>query len=1182
MRIEKIELIGFKSFAEKTTFSLHPGITCIVGPNGSGKSNVVDSFRWVLGEQSAKSMRGEKMEEVIFNGSSTKKPRGLSEVNLILNFDSPEQQGNGRSQASTVVSRRLYRSGESEYLINRNQCRLKDIRDIFLDTGLEVRSYSILEQGKISEIINAKPQDRRFLIEEVAGVMKYKVRRAEALSKLEGSRTNLQRINDVISEVKRQINSLDRQVKKAERFKRLSEEMRAIELKIAKRDYTSLRESLDSLIASHDSVKAEDAALRAEVNSLENIIETKRIWLLDKEKALEAKTSELYAFEKEISEAERIIAVTNAESNNLSIYAEKLSLQESEIVQRISSASAKRDELTENETRLSSEIEQLRHEISGMSNSIREMEEDLSEKEVLIESKRKEVFRAAEDLSYIRNEAGRISTFIENLEKKAAAAARESDAAAGLLSEIETIINETGHSLINKNNEALLLKEKKDVIAAELEGLNSGLSSLRNRLTEAREELASANSRLTSLREIIHEDLPEEILAEAETLHILTSVAEALEVDEAYEKAIESALSEKINGFLLRTLEDVSNAVTVLRKKSIGRTVLIPVGHAPVPPATLPPGHAGIGIIGRASDIVRVSGGDGIYRNTIQSLLSNVFIVNDLESAFSSLNADNSSTFVTLDGEIVEPTGAVTVGGSREILKRNREIREIEASLVQKKEEILGLEKKLVETEASFNDKTASLREAESTLHGFEKEISLLRLTAENQKAEKEKINRKLSYLNIETAEALKEKESLAETLTEKEAGMRSTEAMKVSSEQMVAEMLKAISSNKELYETRRSAITDLRLSMNSCRERLEAAKKEIEASVLTIDELSGSRLQLENERSETGNRLMQCSEDVRKTTEILKEIVIKADALRNVITGEKDIIRSGSEEVIHSEQELKGYRTRLDLIAGKLSETEVSMAENKLRLETLSNDISRNYGISIESFVCEPVTTEEEERLNEIREKIRELGPVNLGTIEEYEELRTRYEFLTRQQDDLNKSIAELEEAITKINSTTRKKLRDSFEELNAKFKEVFSYLFVGGKAELILTDENNVLESGIDIIAQPPGKKLQNINLLSGGEKALTALSLLFASFLIKPAPLCVLDEVDAPLDDSNVERFGKMLRELSGKIQFIIITHNRVTMEVADYIYGVTMEEPGMSKIISMKLTDICGPSLETVIN
>lgn len=1181
MRIEKIELIGFKSFAEKTTFSLHPGITCIVGPNGSGKSNVVDSFRWVLGEQSAKSLRGEKMEEVIFSGSSTKKPRGMSEVNLILTFDSPEQ-GNGHSQTATVVSRRLYRSGESEYLINRNQCRLKDIRDIFLDTGLEVRSYSILEQGKIGEIINAKPQDRRFLIEEVAGVMKYKVRRAEALSKLEASRTNLQRINDVISEVKRQINSLDRQVKKAERFKKLSEEMRAIELKLAKRDYTSLRESLDSLISSHDSVKAEEAALRAEVNSLENTIETKRIGLLDKEKALEAKTSELYALEKEISEAERIIAVSNTESNNLNVYTEKLSHQESEIVQKISAASDKKAELTENETRLSSEIEQLRHEISGMSDSIREMEEDLSEKEALIESKRKEVFRTAEELSHIRNEAGRISTFIDNLEKKAAAAARESDAAGGLLSEIETTINETDLSLINKNNEVLLLKEKKDVIAAELEGLNSGLNSLRNRLTEAREELASANSRLTSLREIIHEDLPEEILAEAETLHILTSVAEALEVDEAYEKAIESALSEKINGFLFQSLEDVSNAVTVLRQKSIGRTVLIPVGHAPVSSVTLPSGHSGTGIIGRASDIVRVNGGDGAYRNTIQSLLSNVFIVKDLSSAFSAFNSDRSFTFVTLDGEIVEPTGAVTVGGSREILKRNREIREIEASLELKKEEILGLEKILAETETSLNDKTASLREAESSVHHFEKEISLLRLTAENQNAEKEKINRKLSYLNIETAEALKEKESLTTTLVEKEAGIRSIEARKEASEQMVAEMLKAISNNKELYETRRSSITDLRLSMNSCRERLESAKKEIESSILIIDELSHSKVLLENEKSETVKRLMQCSEEVRKTTEALKEIVIKAEALRNVITEEREIIRSGSEEIIHSEQELKRYRTRLDSITGKLSEAEVSMAEHKLRIETLSNSVSQNYGISVESFESEPVTTEEEERLSEIREKIRELGPVNLGTIEEYEELRTRYEFLTRQQDDLNKSIAELEEAITKINSTTRKKLRDSFEELNAKFKEVFSYLFEGGKAELILTDENNVLESGIDIIAQPPGKKLQNINLLSGGEKALAALSLIFASFLIKPAPLCVLDEVDAPLDDSNVERFGKMLRELSGKIQFIVITHNRVTMEAADYIYGVTMEEPGVSKIISMKLTDVCGPSPETVMN
>jgi chromosome segregation protein len=309
MRIEKIELIGFKSFAEKTTFLLHPGITCIVGPNGTGKSNIVDSFRWVLGEQSAKSLRGEKMEEVIFNGSSTKKPRGMSEVNLILSFDSPEQ-GNGDSQTLTSVARRLYRSGESEYLINKRQCRLRDIKDLFLDTGLEIKSYSILEQGRIGEILNSKPLERRFLIEEVAGVMKYKVRKTEALSKLESSRLNIQRINDIVSEVKRQINSLDRQAKKAERYKKLSSEIRAIELKIAKKDYSTLRESLERISTDYAILKEKEASVRAAITTIENTIETKRITLLDKEKVLNSVVSELRGLEMEMAETERIIAVS--------------------------------------------------------------------------------------------------------------------------------------------------------------------------------------------------------------------------------------------------------------------------------------------------------------------------------------------------------------------------------------------------------------------------------------------------------------------------------------------------------------------------------------------------------------------------------------------------------------------------------------------------------------------------------------------------------------------------------------------------------------------------------------------------------------------------------------------------------------------------------------------------------
>ncbi|GAB4416475.1 MAG: chromosome segregation protein SMC [Thermodesulfovibrionales bacterium] len=1166
MYIEKIELIGFKSFAEKTTFNLHHGITCIVGPNGAGKSNIVDSFRWVLGEQSAKSLRGEKMEEVIFNGSATKKPRGMSEVNLVLSFDSPEQ-GNGDSQSLTSVTRRLYRSGDSEYLINRDQCRLKDIRDLFLDTGLEVKSYSILEQGRISEIISSKPHERRFLIEEVAGVMKYKVRRAEAQSKLESSRLNLQRINDIIVEVRRQINALDRQVKKAERFKRLSAELRAIELKMAKRDYSILQESLGKILKDYSDLKEEAAVVRAELNRVENAIETRRIGLLDKEKSLESLTSELQGLEKEIAETERIIAVSTTEGNNLKEYLEKLSQQEIDIIQRIAGIENKKMELDSAVADLSSEIDNLRQELTEKNESIRDMENEFSEKEAIIEAKRRDIFRIAEEMSSIRNEIGRLAASMDNLDKKGASALKEAETAQKQLQEIESSIQDADATLIGKNNELFLLNEKKGKFTADIEEYRSRLDDVRERIAKQREELASASSRLDSLREIMHEDFSMEVLSE--NLQIMASIAEIIDVDEAYEKAIENALSEKVKGFILPTVEDITAAVPILKQKGITRTVFIPLDLVTEESVRQKnKSYMTNKTYGRAVDFVRIQ--KEVFLPVLESLLNNVFIVKDIFTAFSLLK-DSRATYVTLDGEIVEPSGIVTVGEGKGILKRQREVRELDALIGQRKIEIKHLEEMMADIEASLQDRTASLKDIESTIIDTEKEISLMRLTVEKQMEEKERISRRLAYLNIEREEAIKERESIKGIVAEKETEVERINTRKIDAEQMVSRMQDALSKNRERYEAERSLITELRLNLNSSKERIEAVRKEIEASVNMLADLSRTKDLLIEEKSNVGSRIDQCREDVSKNNDVLKGLVLKADSLRTAIADNREVIRSESEELIRSEHELKALRNRLDSLTARIAEADVSIAEHRLRLENLTAGIRQNYGIEIDSFVAEPLIPEEEERLSEIRSKIQELGPVNLGTLEEYEELRNRYEFLTGQQEDLNKSIAELEEAITRINSTTRKKLREAFVDLNTKFSDVFTYLFGGGKAELILTDENNILDSGIEIIAQPPGKRFQNINLLSGGEKTLTALSLLFASFLIKPSPLCILDEVDAALDEANVERFARMLRELSDRIQFIVITHNRITMESADYIYGITMEEPGVSKVISMQFAD-----------
>lgn len=1171
MRVEKIELIGFKSFSERTVFNLHPGITCIVGPNGCGKSNIVDAFRWVLGEQSAKSLRGEKMEEVIFNGSATKKPKGMSEVTLIVSGIGNPAHDNGDDASNfTSITRRLYRSGESEYMINKSECRLKDIKDLFLDTGLEVKSYSIIEQDRIGAILSSKPEDRRFLIEEVAGVMKYKVRRTEAQNKLEASRLNLQRINDIILEVRRQINALDRQAKKAERYKKLSAEMRAIELKIAKGEYQNLKGSLEKILGEYTTLKENETSKRAGLAKIETTAEKNRIELLEKERSLEKLHEEFRVIEKTIAETERLIAISKTDRDNLKEYLIKLQVQRDEFETKRAELSQKQEDLSSIEEKLSADIDGLKDELRDKNDLIETLENELGEKENIVEAKRREIFRLSEELSNIRNEMSRSLATLESLERKEAALIKESEDSRKILDNIDLSLRDVEGSIRNKNNEVLLLNEKKGIYISEISNVREKIELFRNNLSQAKEELASSISRLESLKELILDAPTREILSKGSNLHIISSLSDILNVDPEYEKAVENALSEKVNSFIMKSLEDIESAVSILKSKGIGRMAFMPLNPNP------PSGMGGLisdvphNVIGRAIDFVKV---DPEFEAIAKNLLKNIFIVKDLKTAIElqSVFSLQSSVFVTLDGEIVEPSGAVIGGEGRGVLKRKREIREIEEMINERKNSIDRMQKDLNRLQQERSEKESGIRDIEAAIANAEKEMSLSKLTSENYQDERERIDRKLAYLKIELEEIVKEKESLKSLLAGKEILINAGESKKTITEKNMSDLLAMINQEKADCEEQRSLITDLRLSMASNRERLEAVQKERDSISNALEELLQKDNSLNDELKSVEERILQRETDVSSDEEKIKTMVLNADDLRGKISLQREILEQENQQLLLYDQTMKALRHEIDSLSARVAVLDVERAEHRLKMENLAENIRQNYSSEIETLVVEPLLPEDEERLIELRTKIQELGPVNLGTLEEYEELTTRYEFLTKQQEDLNKSIAELEEAITKINSTTRKKLREAFEALKVKFAEVFVILFGGGRAELIMTDENNILETGIDIIAQPPGKRLQNISLLSGGEKALTALSLLFASFLIKPTPLCILDEADAPLDESNIERFGKMLRGLSRDIQFIVITHNRITMEVSDYIYGITMEEAGVSKVISMQLVE-----------
>jgi chromosome segregation protein len=1169
MRIDKIELIGFKSFADKTTFNFHPGITCIVGPNGCGKSNVVDAFRWVLGEQSAKSLRGEKMEEVIFNGSTSKKPKGMGEVTLVLSGveggHQPAEGDNGDSSAETVsVTRRLYRSGDSEYMLNKSQCRLKDIKDLFLDTGLAVKSYSILEQDRIAEILNAKPQERRFLIEEVAGVMKYNVRRKEAISKLESSRANLQRINDIIIEVKKQINFLDRLAKKAERYKKLTSEINAIELKIAKREYTSLQESYNSILAEYTTLREEETLKRAEFSKIETETETKRIELLEKEKALEQIQLQFQTIEKEIAELEKNIAVARTERENHKEYLTKLYQQGEEYDHKESEASVKQTELEKTGEELLSDLESQKERLRDKADFMRSMEEELSDHEDLLEGKRREIFRVSEELSNLRNNQSRFQSSLEGLTHREESSSRDAESLKRTLSDVDTSLKDIELGLLDQNNNLMMLNERKGLLAQELTENKNRIEQCRDKLSGLKEEFASCTSRIESLKELLFDESTKELLSGDLNFHMIAPISDIIEVESDYEKSIESVLSEKVNSFLLPSMQDIQVAVSALKEKGLGRTAFIPVNPHIRDKASDTPD----GVIGRAMNFIRTK---EEYADVAKSIFENIFIVKNLQTAFDLIAAGNHMFYVTLDGDVIEPSGVVIAGEVKGVFKRKREIRELEAEIENKRTVIERVQAELNSLQQMNETKESELKTTEAAIVEREKEVSLLKLTAENYREDKERRSRKLAYLTLEIEQLMKEKESLEKMLMEKDTEIVQADAKKTASEQVAASLQEEIFQKRSQLEEYRTEVTDIRLSITSLKERMDAVAREKEALAREISENSQKKELLSEEIASVKSRIAQRETDTAESEEKIRSLVAVADEYRKAMTERKEVIDSENQELFTTEQGLKLLRNQIDILAQKTAELDIRRAEHKLKLENIYEHIRQNYGLAIDVVEVEPLTEEDETHLTELREKVQELGPVNLGTLEEYEELRTRYEFLKNQQDDLNRSIAELEEAITKINVTTRKKLRESFEALRAKFAEVFVSLFGGGRAEIIMTDEQNILETGIDIIAQPPGKRLQNITLLSGGEKTLTALSLLFASFLLKPTPLCILDEADSALDEMNTGKFANMVKEFSRDTQFVVVTHNRNTMSVADYIYGITMEEAGASKVISMQLVE-----------
>ncbi|HBH60442.1 MAG TPA: chromosome segregation protein SMC [Nitrospiraceae bacterium] len=1176
MRIERLELIGFKSFAEKTVFKYHPGTTAIVGPNGCGKSNIVDAFKWVLGEQSAKSLRGGSMEDVIFAGSASKKTKGMAEVTLILSDiirkPSNGSEGEDSQMPSEIsVTRRLYRSGESEYLMNKVPCRLKDIKNMFLDTGLELKAYSILEQGRIGDIVNSKPLDRRFLIEEVAGVMKYKVRKQEAMNKLEASKSNLQRLQDIIAEVKRQINTIDRHARKAEKYKKLFEEIKDIEVRTAKRDLKVFQEEIATLISSEEALKLNDAEVSINVHSMEALIEEKKRLCIENERSLAEIRNRLYTLEKEAMEDEGKIALLKSDCENLRERNGLLLRQSNDLT-------------IEKETTLESikEIEisavEMERDISGLEAILTERKEifsaeesGITEIEKELEHERRNLYTRAEELSNIKNGISHLLLNIENITRKTDRSSQEINTVQDSMSSLVQAIEQTKSEDVRFESELQESRKAKEGLVTRLKEKKIELSSSEEFLNRERESFAAMISRHESLVEIDRGHTA----SLDENIRTLCQVADIIETPSEYEAAFEAILGDKLGANIVESQDEISRALGYIKEQNAKRSGFITLDPLKddLPGMT----HASLsqnGVIGEAIKFVSVKEG---YGKVAAALLNDVILVDNLNTAFSlrehpDAGAMRKSMYiVTLGGEVLEPSGIVFGGTDKGVLKIKRQIKEIENEIASKKgiiadavSSVAAIREDIVFTENEMISLDGTISSQEKYSHG-------MKLKIENLEEERARLQQKHEYISLEITDDHREIDSLKNALAQKELDYKALEDEKLLTEEKIRSVQNTISEKRESLETTRSELTEVKLELTSVREKMASVKRETERLHAAVIEIDRKKEEMSTERGNIQDVIGQKEQQVvQKEGELTLKIVAVSE-LQTEAAKINEILEAKKAELDLMEKQQKDLARQLEAIHTELSHVEMKKMERSMKLDYLKEDIHKTYSIDIATAdVPDTVSPEEEERLPELKARLQEIGPVSLGTLDEYEELKGRFEFLTTQRDDLLSAITDLEDTIQKINRTSKKRLEEAFEALNEKFKEVFTILFGKGRAELQLT-EGSILDAGIEIIAQPPGKRLQNLNLLSGGEKALTAVSLLFAGFMIKPTPLCLLDEVDAPLDESNTERFINLLKEMAKNIQFIAITHNRRTMEAADYIYGITMEEPGASKVVSVQLSE-----------
>ncbi len=1157
MYLKRIEIFGFKSFALKTKLEFEAGLTAIVGPNGCGKTNLSEAIKWVLGEQSTRSLRCARMEDIIFNGSQSRPPLSFAEVHLVID----NQDGVAPINYSEVsVARRLYRSGESEYYLNKTQCRLKDIRDLFLDTGLGSQSYSLMEQGKVEFILQAKPEERRSLFEEAAGIAKYKVRKEEALSKLEKVEFDLLRLNDALTLLNEQIHSLEQSVRKVRQYQKYQEELKTLEIIMLLEQLKNLEKETEALTTGSKEVIQDYETFSNLIQNLETNLSGYENELAKKKEKINLYQNNLHQIETDLIRAEDRITLAEEkikESTLQSKIQREENTKNQEILQNLKE---NLDKLSQEKVTLEKEIISLKEKLKEKENFLNEITKKIKQRTHSLEEKRTKIFQIVHRKAQVKNEIVRLQTQESNLENEKKQLNSELLSLKGKKEKISTEINLLNEKLVQQEKEIKTLKEKKINLESELVKKKNLYRDLLNQLQKCHEEITHYKARLSSMQELAEKQKISQSAIQAVLSLGLTGISgpisKIIKVPSENEKFVEKVLGEKLNFLVSETQEIAEKAIQYLRENDkgwIGFFILEKI------PEKLPP----LFKLPKTKNLLEIIHYEPEYKNLMHFLFSTVYF--------------HSSIIYS---------EAIIQGGSKtkeiSLLSMEQEIKKLEENL--NKLELLSKqlsvdkergEKEIIDWENELNKVNLSIHE---------NQILQTELLKENEK-KKDENSLTLEEIKVVTWEIDQREKGILEKnqqTQEQEKLHQDIETEEKNLQNEIQSLEKEILNLKDEETKFNKDSTELKISFSTSEqhyrgivienekitkeiknlEKIIAEKKE---KITSLDEILTSEKDILEKEKEKINLYKQRKEEIEKN---LLQLTEEGQKLEEKISADKEKTNSLKQKFKEIEEKKKDTDFAFQKINLEKNHLKIRLKDEfKLTLEEAEEKYGKFFAPG--GLPQQLETTEGRQiQIDRLKRRIESLGAVNLAAQEEYENLKARLNFLLAQEEDLKKAKEDLHQLINKINISTRESFQKTFEQVRKNFQQTFHFLFEGGEADIILTDEQNLLETGIDIVAQPAGKKLQNISLLSGGEKALTAIALLFAFFLVKPAPFCLLDEVDAALDDANVSRFVRLVKDFAQKTQFIIITHNKRTIEIADLLYGVTMEEFGVSKIISVK--------------